>query len=109
MKTSFIKYLAMTLGGIGVIGGLIWGVMLLWNEIIPELTGWSEIGYWQCAGLCVMFRLMTGHIGISYDEKKRNRKKKYHHHLHEVLAKDNDMQNNQRFGNGENITADNNG
>ncbi|MDE6756449.1 MAG: hypothetical protein K2J66_04825 [Muribaculaceae bacterium] len=82
MKKDLFKHLLMGAGGIAVMAGLVWVVMLLWNAILPELTGWNEIGFWQCAGLCVMFRLMTGHIGISYHNGRKHRNRR---HLHETL------------------------
>lgn len=82
MKKDLFMHLLIAAGGIAVIAGIVWVVMLLWNAILPELTGWNEIGFWQSAGLCLMFRLMTGHIGISY---RNDRKRRNHRHLHEKL------------------------
>lgn len=38
-------------------------VMLLWNALIPEIAGWTAIGFWQAAGLIVLCRLLFGGIG----------------------------------------------
>ena len=38
-------------------------VMLLWNYIIPPVVGWSQITYWQAAGLMVLGRLLLGGFG----------------------------------------------
>lgn len=32
-----------------------WG---LWNAIIPQVIGWSEITYWQMIGLMLIVRLI---------------------------------------------------
>jgi len=37
--------------------------MLLWNLVVPEITGWKSINYGQSIGLVVLFRLLTGRIG----------------------------------------------
>ncbi|MBO5062254.1 MAG: hypothetical protein J6C31_06530 [Prevotella sp.] len=82
---DFFDALMTIVYAVAIIGLLIWAVMLLWNAILPDLTGWHEINFWQSAGLCLMFRLMTGHIGISYytkDSKKRKRR-----HLHDRISK----------------------
>ena len=34
--------------------------MLLWNALIPDIIGWSEINYWQAAGLLILCRLLFG-------------------------------------------------
>ena len=35
-------------------------VMLLWNALLPSLTGWPAIGFWQAVGLLVLVRILTG-------------------------------------------------
>lgn len=35
-------------------------VMIIWNAIIPSLTGWVAISYVQAAGLMILGRLLTG-------------------------------------------------
>lgn len=37
-------------------------VMLLWNQLLPEIAGCAEIGFWQAAGLFVLCRLLTGRL-----------------------------------------------
>ncbi|MDR0766193.1 MAG: hypothetical protein LBF09_04580 [Odoribacteraceae bacterium] len=36
------------------------GVMLLWNALLPDITGCSTVNYWQAAGLLVLCRLLFG-------------------------------------------------
>lgn len=35
-------------------------VMLLWNAIIPGLTGWSVITFWKALGLLALCRILFG-------------------------------------------------
>ncbi|MFI3278454.1 MAG: hypothetical protein SNH13_06780 [Rikenellaceae bacterium] len=35
-------------------------VMLLWNLLIPSITGWSVINFWQSLGLVILSRLLLG-------------------------------------------------
>lgn len=35
-------------------------VMLLWNAIIPDLTGWAALTYWKALGLLVLCRVLFG-------------------------------------------------
>src|SRR5262245_4459313 len=59
------------------IGGTI--VMLLWNWILPPLTGWREITFWQAIGLLALCRILFGghgwrghgHPGLRRRLKKR--------------------------------------
>ncbi len=46
--------------GIGALflGG--WAVMLLWNAILPDVTGVKTLTYWQAMGLLVLSRILFG-------------------------------------------------
>ena len=52
------------LAGIVMAGvfGLIFGyfVMLLWNNLVPEIFGLRQITFWQGSGLVIMCRLLFG-------------------------------------------------
>lgn len=48
-----------------VLGGL---VMILWNFILPEVTGLRTLSYWQGVGLWLFCRILfggLGHVNIS--------------------------------------------
>lgn len=61
---EFLKVtLVVLFGGVGVI--LLLTIipvltMWLWNWIIPGITGWSEISFWQAVGLCFLGRWISG-------------------------------------------------
>ena len=40
---------------IAVSGGI---VMLLWNWLLPSITGWRAIGFWEALGLLVLARIL---------------------------------------------------
>lgn len=84
---KFFQHLAMAFGGILLIGLLIWVVMWLWNALVPGITGWQEIGFWQSAGLCLLSRLLTGHIGFSHKETKRNKRRRNGHRYEEICRR----------------------
>ena len=42
--------------------------MWLWNWILPDITGFKEIGFWQAFGLCVLGRAMCG-VSVSNSSK----------------------------------------
>lgn len=42
------------------------GVMYLWNWLMPGLFGLKAIGYWQALGLCVLGRVLFGGWGIGH-------------------------------------------
>ncbi|QJW48327.1 hypothetical protein HA075_23060 [bacterium BFN5] len=52
-----------------IVFGLIFGyfVMLLWNNLLPEIFGLKAITFWQGAGLVVLCRLLFG--SRNYDTK----------------------------------------
>jgi hypothetical protein len=58
------KYWFLPFVGIGflALGSLV--VMLLWNNIIPDLIpGVKQIGYWQSLGLLALCRILFGNMG----------------------------------------------
>lgn len=50
------------LAGLLVLGGV---VMWLWNAILPEVTGWRPLHYWQALGLLVLCRILFGGFHFS--------------------------------------------
>lgn len=47
-------------------------VMFLWNYIIPSITGWSEINYWETLALMLLGRLLTGGLFSAWHIKHGN-------------------------------------
>lgn len=35
-------------------------VMLLWNALLPDLFGFSEVNYWQALGLLILAKILFG-------------------------------------------------
>ena len=35
-------------------------VMFLWNAIIPDVTGWKPLTFWQAVGLLILFKILFG-------------------------------------------------
>jgi len=71
MKT--VHYLKHLLIGLVVIAALSFVVMLLWNWLIPCITGWSAVNYWQSIGLLVLSRILLGGLG------RHGRNNHFHH------------------------------
>lgn len=38
-------------------------VMVLWNALVPGITGWKPVNYWQAMGLLVLARILSGRFG----------------------------------------------
>ena len=69
LRARFILHMA---GGICVIALVVGIVMLLWNWLVPSITGWSNINYWQALGLTLLFRFLNGNIlPPTFPDKKR--------------------------------------
>ena len=52
-----------------------YGIMWLWNWLIPDLFGLKTIGYWQAVGILALARILFGGLG-GHHSKKSDRKKK---------------------------------
>lgn len=55
---------------VGIAGGV---VMFLWNAIIPDVTGWKPLTYWQAVGLLVLFKILFGGLGRGSKRNQRRR------------------------------------
>ncbi len=54
-----------------------YGIMWLWNWLMPELFGFKLIGFWQAVGLLALARILFGGLGSGHSKGKyRKRKKK---------------------------------
>ncbi len=54
------------------------GVMVLWNALIPSITGWTTINYWQTMGLMVLGRLLTGGFWPSHRSHIHTAHERFH-------------------------------
>ena len=57
------KMIIIPLFFIGIVALLIWGLMHLWNWLVPAVFGWSTITYWQAAGLLLLSKILFGGFG----------------------------------------------
>ncbi|OQX28544.1 MAG: hypothetical protein B0D92_08325 [Spirochaeta sp. LUC14_002_19_P3] len=66
--------------GLGFFSLVILFTKLLWNKLMPEIFGISQISYWQTAGLmllsCIFFSRLGGSDKNSGKERKRKRELK---------------------------------
>ncbi len=63
-KRKIFKMVLMPLIMIALFAVLVYLFMLLWNGLMPSITGWSAINYWQSLGLMVLGRLFACGFGI---------------------------------------------
>ena len=45
-------------------------VMMLWNNLLPDIWGWKEITFWQGVGLVILTRLLFGSHGYQKETKQ---------------------------------------
>ena len=57
MKKHFIKVILMSVTAAVVLGFII---MLLWNNLFPDLFHTEKINFWQALGLFIMTRILFG-------------------------------------------------
>ena len=60
MRRVFFKMLLFAPLAILVFALFIYGVMLLWNWIMPQVFGVSALTYWQTLGLLVLCKIFFG-------------------------------------------------
>lgn len=80
MKTlRVLKYVGIGIAGTAFVFLVIWGVMALWNWLIPDLFHGPVLTYWQTAGLFLLSKiLLTGVAPSGHENKKKEWKRKYH-------------------------------
>lgn len=82
MKTlKVLKYIGFGILGTAFVFLVIWGVMALWNWLIPELFNGPVLTYWQTAGLFLLSKiLLTGVAPGGKHDKSQSKdwRKKYH-------------------------------
>ncbi len=74
-------------------------VMGLWNLLVPGITHWSSINFWQAFGLTVLCRLLCGSMhpfGCLFGHRHR-----HHHHgrLHDMSPEEREAFVRRRFQN----------
>ena len=71
-KKSVARTVFNIICGVGFMALIVAVVMWLWNELVPRITGWNTINYWQALGLMILFRLINGNLfsGKSFKKNK---------------------------------------
>ena len=54
-----------------------YGVMWLWNGLMPDIFGLNTIGYWQAVGILVLAKLFFGGFGGHASRKGGKRSKRH--------------------------------
>ncbi len=54
-------------------------VMLLWNAVLPKVTGFKPITFWEALGIFLLFRILTGSIrhGFGFGKKRGHHRRKW--------------------------------
>lgn len=55
--TRIAKFAVLAIAGVALFGFI---VMSLWNWILPPVTGWHPLTYWQALGLLVLSKILFG-------------------------------------------------
>lgn len=76
---TVFKYIGFGILGVGFVILVIWGVMALWNWLIPDLFNGPVINYWQTAGLFLLSKILLTGISPHGESKKKDKvwRKKY--------------------------------
>lgn len=82
---SKLKTAGFALGGVVLLALGVAATMWLWNALIPGITGWTTVNYWQALGLLVLLRLLFGHVGPLGHFGRPCLSRREHRHLHEMM------------------------
>lgn len=88
---------------IAIAAAAVAAVMFLWNYLVPAITGWAAINYWQALGLMVLGRLVTGGFRKPKSNKRSSRNEDGHfhpqhaHHHFEGMSKEEKREHIKRF------------
>lgn len=77
-KPKAVKVLFFVGAAILIVLALSYIVMLLWNAILPELTGVKRINQWQSAGLLVLSKILFGNMNFGKFSKRHRSNKRRH-------------------------------
>jgi hypothetical protein len=70
MKTlKILKYVGIGILGSGAVLLVVWGVMALWNCLIPTLFHGPVPTYWQTAGLFLLSKILLTGVAPSPQER----------------------------------------
>lgn len=83
---NVLKWTGIGIAGVGFIALVIYGVMLLWNWLVPALFNGPIVTYWQTAGLLLLSKILFAGFspGCHHDDDrakarwKRKYSKKFH-------------------------------
>lgn len=105
-KKSVARTVLNIICGVGFIALIVAVVMWLWNELVPRITGWNTINYWQALGLMILFRLINGNLfsGKSFKKNKATQSKQ---HLHQMTSEERNALLNRLMSTSDNDTAGN--
>ncbi len=51
-----------------------YGIMWLWNWLMPAIFGLPSVGYWQAVGILLLARILFGSMGGGHSHSTRKRK-----------------------------------
>lgn len=105
-KKSVARTVLNIICGVGFIALIVAVVMWLWNELVPRITGWNTINYWQALELMILFRLINGNL-FSGKSFKKNKASKSKQHLHQMTFEERNTLLHRLMSTSDNDTAGN--
>lgn len=105
-KKSVARTVLNIICGVGFMALIVLVVMWLWNGLVPRITGWNTINYWQALGLMILFRLINGNL-FSGKSFKKNKASKSKQHLHQMTSEERNALLHRLMSTSDNDTAGN--
>lgn len=80
-EASYVKKAIIILFFAAAMAGMVAVLMLIWNAILPEVIGVTEVNYWQMLGILFLSRILFGGSkfgsGKSKHRKRSQMREKY--------------------------------
>jgi hypothetical protein len=75
MKTLRVfKFIGFGILGTGFVFLVIWGVMALWNCLIPDIFNGPQLTYWQTFGIFILSKILLTGIAPQQGHDRRTKK-----------------------------------
>ncbi len=64
------------IGAVGLVILFGFGIMWLWNWLMPEIFGLTTLNYWQAIGIFILFKILLGGCAFGGNSSKKSDCKK---------------------------------
>jgi hypothetical protein len=78
LPAKILLGIGFAIAGLALLALLGWGVMLLWNWLMPEIFGLPSVSYWQAWGILVLCWILFKPWGMGNSDRGSDRRRRKH-------------------------------